>query len=52
VVLDDAHDAFRWTTFADAEELLEFAAQRRILGEIHRAFVARDPAPWRSVGRA
>ena len=46
---DDVHDAHRWVTFAAAEEMLEFAAQRRILGEIHRAFVARRPQPWRMI---
>lgn len=49
VVLDEAHDAYRWTTFAEADEMLEFAAQRRILGEIRRAFVERDPAKWRTI---
>jgi dihydroneopterin triphosphate diphosphatase len=49
VVLDDAHEAFRWTTFAQAEELLEFAAQRRILDEIRRAFVEREPSAWRTI---
>jgi 8-oxo-dGTP pyrophosphatase MutT (NUDIX family) len=49
VLEDDVHDAHRWATFAEAEELLEFAAQRRILGEIHRAFVARTPQPWRMI---
>jgi dATP pyrophosphohydrolase len=49
VLEDDVHDAHRWVTFAEAEELLEFAAQRRILGEIHRAFVAHTPQPWRMI---
>jgi dATP pyrophosphohydrolase len=50
VVLEDGvHDAHRWVTFAEAEEMLEFAAQRRILGEVHRAFVARAPQPWRLI---
>ena len=46
---DDVHDAHRWVTFAEAEEMLEFAAQRRILGEVHRAFVARTPQAWRVI---
>ncbi|HYZ16841.1 MAG TPA: NUDIX domain-containing protein, partial [Candidatus Acidoferrum sp.] len=49
VALDDAHDAHRWVRFEDAAELLAFAAQRRVLGEVHRAFVAREPAPWRLI---
>jgi dATP pyrophosphohydrolase len=49
VLEDDAHDAHRWVTFAEAREMLEFAAQRRILGEIHRAFVTRVPQPWRMI---
>jgi dATP pyrophosphohydrolase len=52
VVLDEAHEAYRWTTFAEAEELLTFAAQRRILGEIRRAFVEREPGPWRMINFA
>jgi len=49
VLEDDVHDAHRWVPFYEAEELLEFAAQRRILGEIHRAFVARKPQQWRAI---
>ena len=49
IVLDTAHDAYRWITFEQAEALLEFAAQRRVLGEIHRAFVAREPHAWRAI---
>jgi 8-oxo-dGTP pyrophosphatase MutT (NUDIX family) len=50
VVLEDGvHDAHRWVTFAEAEAMLEFAAQRRILGEIHRAFVTRVPQSWRLI---
>ena len=49
VVLDEAHDAYRWAGFAEAAELVEFAAQRRALDEIQRAFVARGPAQWRTI---
>jgi len=49
VLEDDVHDEHRWVRFAQAEEMLEFAAQRRVLDEIHRAFVARAPAPWRTI---
>lgn len=49
VVVDEAHDTYRWATFAEAGELLAFAAQRRVLGEVHRAFVDREPAPWRAI---
>lgn len=49
VAVDEAHDAYRWVTFTDADEQLAFAAQRRVLDEIHRAFVAREPAPWRLI---
>jgi dATP pyrophosphohydrolase len=45
----DVHDEHRWVTFAQAAELLEFAAQRRVLEEIYRAFVARTPQPWRTI---
>ena len=47
---DGVHDEHRWVTFAEAESALTFAAQRRVLKEVHRAFVARDPEPWRSIG--
>ncbi|MEA2666481.1 MAG: dihydroneopterin triphosphate diphosphatase [Candidatus Eremiobacteraeota bacterium] len=50
VLEDDVHDEHRWTSFAEAEELLTFSAQRRVLGEVRRAFVARDPDPWRAIG--
>ena len=43
------HDEHCWVTFAQAEELLEFSAQRRVLGEIRRAFVARTPQSWRAI---
>jgi dATP pyrophosphohydrolase len=46
---DDVHDEHCWVTFARAAELLEFASHRRVLDEIHRAFVARTPQPWRAV---
>ncbi|HEX3466873.1 MAG TPA: NUDIX domain-containing protein [Candidatus Elarobacter sp.] len=49
VELDSAHDAYRWVTFNEAAELLEFAAQRRVLDEVHRAFIAREPQPWRLI---
>jgi dATP pyrophosphohydrolase len=45
----DVHDEHRWVSFAEAAELLEFAAQRRALEEIHRAFVARAPQRWRTI---
>lgn len=45
----DVHDEHRWVTFAQAAELLEFAAQRRVLDEVHRAFVVRAPQPWRTI---
>lgn len=46
---DDVHDAYRWVTFDEARDLLEFDAQRRVLGDIHRNFVARSPQPWRLI---
>jgi dihydroneopterin triphosphate diphosphatase len=45
----DVHDEHRWVRFADAEAMLEFAAQRRVLEEVRRAFVLRAPAPWRTI---
>jgi len=46
---DDVHDAHRWVTFAEAAELLEFDAQRRVLTDIRRNFVARTPQAWRLI---
>lgn len=46
---EDVHDAHRWVTFAEAADLLEFDAQRRVLGDIHRNFIARQPARWRAI---
>jgi dihydroneopterin triphosphate diphosphatase len=47
--LEDVHDAHRWVSFAEASELLEFAAQRHALNEIQRDFVARTPSSWRTL---
>ena len=50
VVLEaGVHDDHRWVPFDQAAELLEFASQRRVLGEIHREFVARTPRAWRTI---
>ena len=49
IALDAAHDAHRWATFAEAAELLEFDAQRHVLADIHRNFVARAPHAWRFI---
>jgi len=43
------HDEHRWVTFAQAEPILEFSSQRRVLEEVRRAFVLREPAPWRTI---
>jgi hypothetical protein len=45
----DVHDEHCWATFAQAAELLEFQSHRRVLDEVHRAFVARAPQPWRTI---
>jgi dihydroneopterin triphosphate diphosphatase len=49
VLEDDVHDEHRWVRIAHAEDMLEFASHRRVLEEIRRAFVARVPAPWRTI---
>jgi dihydroneopterin triphosphate diphosphatase len=46
----DVHDEHRWVKFAEAERMLEFSSQRRVLEEVRRAFVLRAPAPWRTIG--
>lgn len=45
----DVHDEHRWVTFAQAETMLEFSSQRRVLEEVRRAFGLRAPAPWRTI---
>jgi dihydroneopterin triphosphate diphosphatase len=51
VVLEDGvHDEHRWVRFAEAETMLEFASHRRVLDEVRRAFVLREPAGWRRIG--
>jgi dATP pyrophosphohydrolase len=45
----DVHDEHRWVRFAEAEGMLEFASHRRVLAEVRRAFVLREPAPWRTI---
>ena len=49
VVEPGVHDDYRWVSFDEAADLLEFSSQRRVLDEVHRAFVARTPAPWRMI---
>jgi dATP pyrophosphohydrolase len=49
VTVDDAHDAYRWVSFAEAAELLEFPSQRRLLDDVRRDFVERDPSSWRNI---
>jgi ADP-ribose pyrophosphatase YjhB (NUDIX family) len=46
---DDVHDTHRWVTFGEAAALLEFDAQRRVLADVHRNFVAREPQAWRLI---
>lgn len=47
---EDVHDEHRWVHFSQAEEMLEFASNRRVLGEIKRTFVTHLPAAWRLLG--
>ena len=49
VLEQDVHDEHRWVGFAGAEPMLEFASHRRVLDEVRRAFVLREPAPWRAI---
>jgi dihydroneopterin triphosphate diphosphatase len=50
VVLENAvHDEHRWVGFPDADWMLEFSSQRRVLEEVRRAFVVRAPAAWRTI---
>lgn len=49
VHLDDAHEAFEWVTFAQADALLEFPSHRRLLPDLQRDFVEREPSSWRVI---
>ena len=49
VTLDDAHDAFRWVDFEEAESILEFPSQRRLLHDLRRDFIEREPSAWRKL---
>jgi 8-oxo-dGTP pyrophosphatase MutT (NUDIX family) len=49
VMTDEAHDAHRWVTLAEADGMLTFASQRRLLQDVYDAFVAREPEPWRAL---
>lgn len=49
VALDDAHDAHRWVTFEEAEQLLEFPSHRHLLADLRRDFVDRQPSAWRTL---
>jgi dATP pyrophosphohydrolase len=44
---DAAHDAHRWAGLDDAVQTLTFAAQRRLIDEVRREFVEREPEAWR-----
>ena len=45
VRLNEEHDAFRWLSFDDAIERIEFGGQRRILRYIREEFIDRTPSP-------
>lgn len=50
VVLEEAvHSEHRWVPVAQAQALVEFPAQARILEEIRKAFILHEPAAWRLI---
>ncbi len=46
---DGAHDQHRWSSFAEAADLLTFVAQRRLLDDVRASFVEREPEAWRTI---
>ena len=45
VRLNGEHAAFRWAPLDEAAQVLPFGSQRRLLDEVAREFVAREPHP-------
>ena len=45
VILNDEHDAFRWVSFEEANAILSFPRQRRVLDVVRDEFVDRIPNP-------
>lgn len=45
VQMNDEHDAFRWLSFDQAIERIEFGGQRRVLRYIREEFIDRSPSP-------
>lgn len=43
VVLNDEHSEFKWMSLAEAEAVLPFPGQRRILAQIWEDFVEQEP---------
>jgi 8-oxo-dGTP pyrophosphatase MutT (NUDIX family) len=46
---DGAHDQHRWSSLAEAADLLTFVAQRRLLDDVRASFVEREPEAWRTI---
>jgi len=45
IVLNDEHDSFKWVGFDEADTLLSFPGQRRVLAFVKSTFVDREPNP-------
>ena len=45
VILNDEHDAFRWVSFEEANAILSFPSQRRVLDVVRDEFFDRIPNP-------
>lgn len=46
VVLNEEHSEFRWTSIADAIDMVPFSGQRRVLRHVEAEFVERKPARY------
>lgn len=44
VVLNHEHSEYRWVSFDEANEMVAFGGQRRVLGWIENEFVKRSPS--------
>jgi len=46
VVINKEHSEFRWMNFEEADRVLPFAGQRKMLEHVRKEFVERPPTEW------
>lgn len=47
VTINEEHLAYRWVSFAEAQDMIAFPGQRQALAEIERDFARREPPAFR-----